>query len=112
LDAVKKTHDCTDLEVMDVLGTIYLEERSYSKATEVLQQAVDNFDKADRELKHKYPKAMFELKYAKALFEVGNWPLCITEAEKLIGDKDHGADARILLVRAYIVNKQVDRAIE
>src|SRR5262249_33643227 len=106
LDAVKKTHGFTDLEVLDVLSNIYLDEHSYSKAVEVLQQAVEHYDKADRDLKLKYPKAMMGLKYAKALYELGNWQLCITECEKLIGPKEAGTEAQMLLVRAFIQNKQ------
>jgi len=92
----------TDAETAEMLVDVYLGDRDYRKAAEVIESIPRSERKAGR----------WDYRLAEAYFGLGEYEKCRTAARQILEDKDQGPRARLLLARAYLEDRLPDKAIE
>jgi tetratricopeptide (TPR) repeat protein len=116
LRALEETNRPVDPESAEHLGDIYLADRRYNEAVQVLQRAVASAREFQRDAnpdpKEAATLVRLQYKLAQALLGQKAHESCITQALKIVEDRDFGPRSRLLLARAYLADNQPEKALD
>ena len=111
--ATRGTRTDEKLEALHTLADIYLTNRNYRSAADVLRRAVTAIDQFGGRLRIDPVKSKeFRLKLADALLHGQQYEDCIVELRKLQNDPDAGGKARRLLAEAHLGLRRHKDALE
>lgn len=111
--ATRGTRTDEKLEALHTLADIYLTNRNYRSAADVLRRAVTAIDRFGGRLRVDPVKSkQFRLKLADALLHGQQYEDCIVELRKLQNDPDAGGQARRLLAEAHLGLRRHKDALE